>query len=371
MLEPLSGTRPMQLFVNRSDLPERGFVRITSIPLPSGPVFARAILYTAFSTCAYALSRKRNPNVKISTEGAFPFCDVCYSQYCHRIFLLRHRSSIAGNWLRRQARILTHCWGAICERIAFRCAKTIVVPSHGIARELETAYPRLVRGKIRVIANPVDVDRFSRPPDFEPAAVRSSLDIPAGALILAFCALGNFERKGLRFVLEALAALPDENVHLVVIGGSRSEVSEYCGLAHRLNVNRRVHFTGLQTDIRPYLWSSHAFAFPSAYEGFALACLQAAAAGLPLITTSINGVEEFVSDGVNGWVVERAASSVRSAIQKAARNREQLAAMGDRARSDVEVYRQERFRERWWELLEEITANCPVPAASAEQPSST
>lgn len=345
----------MHLFINRTDLPDGALIRKTTIPLPEGPVFARAILYTLFSTGAYALSRRSKPGLRISTEGAFPFCDVCHSQYCHRIFLSRHRSSIAGTSLRRGARILTHCWGALCENLAFRWAKTIVVPSRGIAREIESAYPRLVRGKIRVIPNPVDADSFSRPLDFQAAAVHEKLGIPPDAFVLSFCALGNFERKGLRFVLEALAGL--RNVRLLVIGGSPSEVSEYRGLADRLGVSNSVFFAGLQSDIRPYLWSSRVFVFPSVYEGFALACLQAAAAELPLITTSINGVEEFIVDGVNGWIIERTSASVRAAIEKAALSPGQLPAMGRAARQGVQIYRQERFQARWLELLTELTAS--------------
>lgn len=351
MLQPLAGALPIHLFVNRTDLTASELLRKTTIPLPPGPVFARAILYTLFSACAYALSPASKPSLRITTEGAFPFCDICYSQYCHRIFLSHHRSAIAGGWPRRQARILTHAWLAICETIAFRSAKTIVVPSQGIARELESAYPRLVRGKIRIIHNPVDVNRFSRPVDFQTAALRHQLGIPAGAFVLSFCALGNFERKGLRLVLQALSAFATGKVHLIVIGGSASEVSEYRRLAEHLILQESVHFTGFQSDIRPYVWSSQAFVFPSAYEGFALVCLQAAAAGLPLITTSINGVEEFIVDGVNGWIVEPASSSVQSAIEKAVASPERTAAMGLAARERVQIYRQERFQERWRELL--------------------
>ncbi len=189
----------MHLYVQETDLPDSQLIEKTRIPLPRRPVFLRAILYTLLATCRYLLSRRRKPGLKISTEGAFPFCDLCYAHFCHRFFLSHHKASIGGGWFRRRARLLTHAWGAFTERIAFRSAATIVVPSHGIAQEIESIYAATVRGKLHVIANPVDTERFSRPPDFPFEALRERLAIPQDSFVLSFCALGNFERKGLGF----------------------------------------------------------------------------------------------------------------------------------------------------------------------------
>ena len=352
MLLPLVGRWPMHVFVNKTDLPDGAFVRKTKIPLPRGPVFARVILYTLFSSCASAISGSTQPNLRISSEGAFPFSEISYVQFCHRFFLSHHRDALAGSWLRRWARLITHTWDAAMEKIALRSARTVVVPSRGLAHELEAQYPELVRGKIRIIPNPVDVDSFSRPQDYSSSPILSQFNIPPDALVLSFCALGGFERKGLRVVLEALAGFEDRCVHLLVIGGSPGEIREYQMLSDQLGVGESVHFAGLQRDIRPYLWASRAFVFPSAYEGFALACLQAAAAGLPLITTSINGIEEFIKDGVNGWIVDRTARSVQAAIRDAGSSLERTALLGEAAKRDVQVYRQEIFQARWLELLQ-------------------
>jgi len=247
-----------------------------------------------------------------------------------------HRDAIGGGPLRHAARILNHVWASFTERIALRSAKIAVVPSRGLADELERTYPNLVRGKIRVIPNPVEIAPLpdSRPP----------ID---GVLRLSFCALGNFELKGLRLIFEALARIPETNVHLTVIGGTPGEIRDFEDLAPP----NKVRFTGFQRDVRPYLFASDAFVFPSAYEVFSLVCLQAAAAGLPLIVTRLHGVEEFMADGVTGWVVERNAESIARAIAEAARDRERLHAMGLEARKRIEPYSEEEFKRRWRELL--------------------
>ncbi|MGA8029636.1 MAG: glycosyltransferase family 4 protein [Bryobacteraceae bacterium] len=346
LLEPLVGKCRMHLFVTRTDLPDAQFIRKTKLPAPRRPVFLSSFLFTFLATLSYSALYRRAPGLRIGTEGAFPFCDISYAHSCHSVLLFRYRQFVGGGRLRHAARIVSHIWGAVAERAAFRSAKTIVVPSQGLARELQSAYPKLVRGKIHVIPNPVDTEAFPRPSNFDPGEAKARQGIPASAFVLSFCALGNFELKGLRLVLEALAALDGTVAHLIVIGGRSSEIRDYESIA-----GNRVHFVGFQTDIRPYLWSSDAFVFPSAHETFPLVCLQAAAAGLPLITTRLHGVEEFMVDGETGWIVERNALSIQSAIQEAAADRARTAAMGSSAKERVQMYSKQQFRSRWMELL--------------------
>jgi glycosyltransferase involved in cell wall biosynthesis len=349
----------LHLFVNRTDLASTKSVRKIVLPLPRGPVFARYVLFTLFSIAAYAVQNRKRPALKISTQGMFPFCDLSYAHFCHKAYLRGHWREIGGGFLRRGARILTHLWAALTESIAFRSATMIVVPSHGLARELTATYPKLVENKIRVIPNPLDTVAFARPVGFSPSPLLTQLNIPTNTFVLSFCALGDFERKGLRIVFEALAHEPDLPVALIVIGGTPSEIHVYERIADRLGVAHRVNFVGLRKDVRPYLWASSAFVFPSAYEAFPLVSQQAAAAALPLIITRLSGVEEFMVDGVSGWTVERNASAVASAIRQAALNREIAEAMGREARSRVEMYSEELFRAQWKALLgcdEEQTA---------------
>ena len=354
MVQPFLGAWPLQLFTNRSQMPELPLLKQTFIPLPDKPLLIRTVLFSVISIFRYMISRERRQNlVRISTEGQFPGCDICYSHFCHRFFLRFHRGAIATTWARRWARTLTHQWCAAIEQIAFRHATKIVVPSNGIKHELELTYPHITSGKIHVIPNPIDTVRFARPPYFSSGTIRKALGIPDRVLVLSFCALGGFTRKGLTVVLEALAESGDPAIHLIVVGGHPTEISDFKTLAKRLGVEETIHFAGLQQDIRTYLWCSDVFVFPSSYEGFPLVCLQAAAAGLPLIATRINGVEDFLIHGVNGWLVERTAESVAGAIRDAAGSPEKTAQMGRTAQEQVQAYGVEVFQSRWLSLLKE------------------
>jgi len=117
-----------------------------------------------------------------------------------------------------------------------------------------------------------------------------------------------------------------------------------------------VRFVGMQQDVRPYLWCSDAFLFPSSYESFSLVCFQAAAAGLPLIASRVYGAEELMIDGRTGWIVERSAKAIAFAIAQALHNRPQLAIMGQTARQRSLEYGEPQFCSRWRTLLEKMWA---------------
>ncbi len=342
---------PLHVYYNRLDPAEGGLTDRTHIPLPTGPVILRSVLFTLLASIGYWYQLGKRPTLRIAAQGVFPFCQISYAQFCHRIFLRDHRANIGGGPLRKAARYLIHIWGSFTERMAFRRAKTIVVPSEGLAYELQMAYPELVAGKINIIPNPVDTELFRKPASFSPDSLRLDLGCTAKELLLCFCALGNFERKGLRYAIEALAELGSSKARLVVVGGSESEIHEWEKICSRAQVGTRVRFAGMQHDIRPYLWSSDAFLFPSSYEAFPLVCLQAAAAGLPLIASRVYGVDEFMIDGQTGWIVQRDAKAIAFAIAQAVRNRSQVAAMGIAAQERVQEYSEPEFCKRWQGLI--------------------
>lgn len=91
-------------------------------------------------------------------------------------------------------------------------------------------------------------------------------------------------------------------VHFIIVGhGEKSK--ELIELAHHLGVMDIVHFLGLRRDIPEILRSSDIFCFTTLYEGFPNVLLEAMTAGLPIVTTNFDGVDELIEDGVNGQIV--------------------------------------------------------------------
>jgi glycosyltransferase involved in cell wall biosynthesis len=234
----------------------------------------------------------------------------------------------------------------------------IVVPSDGLARELMRLYPG-VGEKVVVIRNTVDLVGLERPDGFDRDRTRAELGATEQHTVFVFVALGHFERKGLPLLLEALRTHADvlQDARLWVVGGERGLVASYTADAERLGVAEKVVFVGKTDDVRPFLWSADAFVAPSHYEAFSLGLLEAAAARLPLIVTRISGSEELVSDGLNGFEVERScegiAGGLRRLIELDAASRESMARA---ARESVEPLGPERFEAAWRALYAQLEA---------------
>ena len=188
-----------------------------------------------------------------------------------------------------------------------------------------------------------------RPGDFDRQAVRSAAGFAPDDLVLVFVALGHFERKGLPLVLQAMAqqTLP-ANVKLNIVGGEQGLIDAYRKKANELGLADRVNFAGMQKDVRPHFWSADAFVLPSVYEVFPLVALEAAAAGIPMIVSPLNGVEEFLRDGENGFQIERSASGVADGVARLlAMNESERVALGTAAQQDVRQYSIPAFQEKW------------------------
>lgn len=325
-------------------------VRWVRIPLPVRPGILRYVFFHLQIRRALAREvafRGRAPLRIQATQGQFVGADICYAHFCHRAYLQERWSQQDARGWRRVLRWAGYKYNSWFERRAFVRASNVVVPSVGLAKEIIRFYPFL-EACVRVISNPVDVDLFACRDHAQSIAVRERLGIPQDVPTLAFAALGDFSRKGLSLVLEAQAkCIAYSSTHLVVIGGTPSEVRRYQSQADNLGLHERVHFVGFQADIRPYLWLSDLFVFPSSYETFALVVLQAMAAGLPVIVTRLHGVEEYVRDGDNGLIVDRDSIALQGAIERALGDPDWMQCASRSARQEAEKFDRERFTESW------------------------
>jgi glycosyltransferase involved in cell wall biosynthesis len=291
--------------------------------------------------------------------------DVGYAQFCHRAFIKYHWDRCKPQGLRGPIRWLDHKMQSLVERRALAAVRRIVSPCKGLRRELIAEYPEC-EGKIHIISNPVDLARMSRPPDFDRPAFRQQLGVAPDDVLISFAALGHFERKGLGLLFEGMARLKNPSLKLAVLGGEPDLVANYQRLARRHGIEAQVNFLGIQRDVRPYLWASDAFGFPSYYEAFSLAILEAAGAGLPIISSSINGVEELIRDGENGFVIEHNGESVASALHRFVRlTPEARAQMSTTILDDVQRFATENFVSGWRALYQE----CERELARNGQPS--
>ncbi|OGP84132.1 MAG: hypothetical protein A2Y95_02630 [Deltaproteobacteria bacterium RBG_13_65_10] len=155
--------------------------------------------------------------------------------------------------------------------------------------------------RIDVLHNPVNTERFD-PERWRSARgeARRSLGVPEGAYTLLFAGSG-FHRKGLDAALRAMAGAP-RGAWLIVAGAD--DPGSYRAMARQLGVAGRVVFSGLRADIERMYAAADAFLFPTRYDAFSNATLEALAMGLPAITTQRNGASEVITHGREGFVVD-------------------------------------------------------------------
>ena len=84
-------------------------------------------------------------------------------------------------------------------------------------------------------------------------------------------------------------------MQLLVVGGKRP--APWRRLAARLGVAAAVRFTEPVEDLVPYYAAADVYAHPTIYDTCSLVVLEAAACGLPVVTTRCNGAAELFHDG--------------------------------------------------------------------------
>ena len=178
--------------------------------------------------------------------------------------------------------------------------KAIMANSRRGKKEIMDLYG-VPENKIHVIYTAVDSNRFTGDHGQETKEkLCRQLGINPDKPLLLFVGSG-FRRKGLPAALKALAILPFP-AHLVVVGKER--LSPYQRFARKLGVDSSVTFTGPIFDVVPFYKGTDLFVFPTIYEPFSNVCLEAMAAGLPVVTSRINGASEVIIESENGCVVE-------------------------------------------------------------------
>lgn len=203
--------------------------------------------------------------------------------------------------------------------------------SHGVARELHRHFPRMAQA-VRTVPNGVDIAEFK--PDLTARReLRSALGVEDEARLALFVG-GDWQRKGLQYAVKALALAPDW--HLAVAGeGDQRAIS---ALAYAEGTAGRLHLLGRVQDMPRAYASAEAFVFPTAYEAFPLAMLEAAATGLPLLVSRVSGAEDLVLDGVNGWFVRQHAGDIAQRLNQLASDPSLARQMGDEARVAAAQY---------------------------------
>jgi glycosyltransferase involved in cell wall biosynthesis len=311
--------------------------------------------FSSFGIASFAFSGgrslKRFSYDITHSHGNIVGSDVITAHSCHKAALSVARSYAQfeqdGNWGIADALRL------FLERknYAERRFKKVIAVSSGVKRELMEFYG-LRESEVCIIPNGVDTERF------HPAlkrtsglALRERLGIRPDEIVLIVVA-HEYGRKGLAHCIDALSLLKNFPTRLLVVGNDRPEA--YRAQARQRSVADRVVFCGMVSEIETYYAASDIFLLPTYYEAFSLATLEAAASGLPLLVTKVNGTEEFIREGVNGFFIQRDAEDIACHLARLVEDNQLRESLGAQARRSAETYSWEEIAHQTLRVYEEV-----------------
>jgi glycosyltransferase involved in cell wall biosynthesis len=160
-----------------------------------------------------------------------------------------------------------------------------------------------LRVRVQTVLNGVNMQRFA--PAFPgAAAVKSSLGIPAQAAVVGTVAVFRFQKR-LDVWMDVAAAILEQqpDVHFVIVGdGPFKEM--LTAKRKALSLENRIHFAGLQEEVRPYLSAFDIYMMSSVFEGLPIALLEAMSSGCAVVSTNAGGIREVVRNEVDGLVCD-------------------------------------------------------------------
>jgi UDP-glucose:(heptosyl)LPS alpha-1,3-glucosyltransferase len=286
--------------------PDAGVVdhRLRLPPLPSA---AHAI---ALALAAARVARRPGWDVVQSHERTLVQDVYRAGEGCHRAYL----DTMAAGAGRR----VHHAVALALERRVFARTPAIVAISRRGGDEIARYYA-VPASRLSVVYNGVDLERFHpRLRTRHRDNARHEAGAPTGAYTMLFVGSG-FPRKGLATAIRGLAAIGDSAARLLVIG--RGDSAPYRRLADELGVGGRVVWLGARPDIERWYSAADVLVLPTRYEPFGNVHLEALATGLPVVTSTVAGGAEVVTERCGAAVDPDDAAALATAIDKL-RNRD-------------------------------------------------
>lgn len=210
------------------------------------------------------------------------------------------------------------------------------VVSHGAGENLRSLG---YEGDYIVMNNGVDMPRGKAGSE-QVEAVVNGYDLPQGVPVFLF--VGRLMwYKGLRIILDALAKIHANGIDFRMVfigdGGDGKDVRNY---ASELGLEGVCFFTGAVLEretLRAWYSRADLFLFPSTFDTNGLVVREAAACDLASVLVAESCAAEGVTDGQNGFLIEKTADSLAACLTRLYSNRELMIKVGMNAGRELYI----------------------------------
>lgn len=130
-------------------------------------------------------------------------------------------------------------------------------------------------------------------------AKKKELGIPLDSFVVL--SVGELsKRKNHEVIIKALSKIDKSDIYYI-IAGQGTQYNHLKELSKKLGIEKQVKLLGHRNDIKELNEISNIAAFPSKREGLGIAALESLAAGLPLISSNVQGIKDYSIDGITGF----------------------------------------------------------------------
>lgn len=224
-----------------------------------------------------------------------------------------YKPDIIGWWAARQAGIpavsVSHGWTSAtwkvrvnesCDRLVIRWMDAVVCVSEAQAAKVRRAGVR--KERIAVIHNAVGAEAFAPAIPAYAHKLRELFPKPPGCIVGAAGRLS--PEKGFADLVDAAAiACAQQPTLSFVIFGDGPLRADLTQRIEELQLGSRFILAGFRDDVGQFLPHLDLVVLPSHTEGLPVVLLEALAAGVPVVATSVGGIPEVVQPGINGSLV--------------------------------------------------------------------
>jgi len=199
----------------------------------------------------------------------------------------------------------------IMEKVFGNRASRVVVPSKEL-KDYLASNVGIRNDLISVIHNGVDLNRFKN--EINVVEKKRELRIPERDLVIGTVGRLVRQKDIPTFLMIAKRLLSDQNDITFLIAGDGDLKSDLTRLTKEYAIENKVKFLGIRDDIEEIYSVMDIFLMTARWEGMSNVLLEAMSSRKPILTTNVEGVNEIISDGEQGFILN--AGDVDGFVQK-------------------------------------------------------
>ena len=209
------------------------------------------------------------------------------------------RTATIHNWIKTDYKLKIY---SFLDKLIIRKFNTLVVMSEAVKQEImETG---IKRNKLVFIANGVDIDRFAVNTDT--VGLKRQLGIDMTQKIVG--SIGRLaQEKGHIYLIKAFKIIISDypNTKLLIVGNGEL-IQNLKSQVTSLQLEDKVVFTGMRTDIPEILSIMDIFVLPSLIEAMPMVLLEAMASKKTIIATNVGSVSRIIRNNETGILINPA-----------------------------------------------------------------